>query len=153
MLSAQLDPVLHAAAGGEPPLLVKFPIIGQIRLGNQSQNLSILYNSSAIIQFVVPFIPYGQTQSCHDVQIPGGLQDRLQSLFGALEQGVLQKQIAAGIAGEAQLRQDQDFHPLLVCLPHQGENLLRIIAAVRHPDLGGAGGHGDKTVSHFETPP
>ena len=149
MLSAQLDPMLHAMAGGEPPLLIKLPVIGQISLGDQPQNLSILYNSSAVIQFVIPFIPNRQPQGRHDVQIPGGLQDRLEALLGTPEQGVLQKQVAAGVAGEAQLRQGQDLHALLVRLPHEGKDLLRVIAAVRHPDLRGAGGHGDKTVFHF----
>ena len=153
MLSAQLDPVLHAAAGGKPPLLVKFPVIGQVSLGDQAQDLSFLYNSGAVIQFVVPFVPYGQAQGRHDVQIPGGRQNGLQAFFGALEQRILQKQVAAGVTGEAQLRQGQDLHALLVRLPHQGENLLRVIAAVRHGDLGSAGGNRDKTVFHLETPP
>ena len=35
MMSAKLDPMLHAMAGGEPPLLIKLPVIGQISLGDQ----------------------------------------------------------------------------------------------------------------------
>ena len=153
MLPAQLNPVLHAAAGCEPPLLIKLPVIGQIDLGNQPQNLSFLYNSCTVIQFVVPFVPHGQTKCCHDVQIPGGLQNGLKALLGTPKQRVLQEQISAGVAGEAQFRKSQHLDALLVRLPHQGKNLFRVIAAVRHPDFGCACGHGDKTVSHVEKPP
>ena len=153
MLPAQLNPVLHAAAGCKPPLLIKLPIIGQIDLGNQPQNLSFLYNSRAVIQFVVPFVPHGQAKGRHDLQISCSLQDGLKALLGTPEQRVLQEQISAGVAGKAQFRKSQHLHPLLVRLPHQGKNLFRVIAAVRHPDFGGACGHGDKTVSHVEKPP
>ena len=34
-------------------------------------------------------------------------------------------QVAAGVAGEAKLRQGQDLDPLLLRFPHHGEDLLR----------------------------
>ena len=156
LLAAEGQVVVHAvgpAGGGEPALLVKLPVIGQVRLGYQAQNLSFLYNSSTIIQFVIPFIPYRQAQSRHHVQIFRGFQDGAQALLGAPQQRLLQKQVAAGVAGEAQLRQGQDFDPLLVRLPHEGKDLLGIIAAVRHMDLGGTGGHFHKSVFHGYKPP
>ena len=152
LLAAEGHIVVHtveAAGGRKPPLLVKLPVIGQIGLGHQAQNLSFLYNSGAVIQFVVPFIPDRQAQSGHHVQILGGLQDGPEALLGAPEQGVLQKQVPAGIPGQAQLRQDQHLDTLLVGLPHKGEDLFGVVAAIGHPDLGGAGGHGDKTVFHL----
>ena len=75
---------VKAAGGGKPPLLAKFPIIGKVGLGHQAQNLSFLYHSSAIIQFVIPFIPDRQSQSRHHVQIFGGLQNGLQALFRSI---------------------------------------------------------------------
>ena len=58
---------VKAAGGGQPPLPAKFPLIGKVGLGHQAQNLSFLYHSSAIIQFVIPFIPDRQSQSRHPV--------------------------------------------------------------------------------------
>ena len=151
ILAAQLQHVVHAArspGGREPALLVKFPVIGQVGLGHQAQNLSFLYNSGTIIQFVVPFVPHGQAHGGDHIQILGGVQDGLEPLLGAPEQGILEKEVAAGVAGEAQLRQCQDLHALLVGLPHEGEDLLGIIAAVRHPNLRGTGGDFDKSIFH-----
>ena len=51
----------------------------------------------------------------------GGLQDGGQPLLRATEQGVLEEEVAAGVAGEAQLGQGQHPHPLLIGLPHEGE--------------------------------
>ena len=58
MLPAQLDPMLHAAAGGKPPLLIKLSVIGQIGFRNQPQNLSFIDGKGNIIYGRDPcFIP------------------------------------------------------------------------------------------------
>ena len=132
--------------GREPPLLVKFPVIGQMSLGEKALHLSLVYNGCTVIQFVVKTHRHSQ---CRDhVQIFGGLQNGGQPLLGAAQKGVLQKQVPAGIAGQAQLGQAQHPHPLGGGLPHEGKDLLGVIAAVGHPDLGRAGGDLDESIAH-----
>ena len=98
----------------------------------------------------MPPVPNRQANGGHQVQILGGLQNGLQALLRAIEQGILQEKVPAGIPGEAQLRQRQDLDALLVGLPHHGEDLLSVITAVRHMDLGRAGRDFDESVSHSE---
>ena len=140
----------HGAAvpgrGGELALLVKFAVIGQMGLGHDAQNLSFLYNYRAVIQFV--FLSHRHAQRRDDLQIPGGRQDRVQSLLRAPQQGVLVEQIAAGVARQAQLRQHQHPDAGLVGLAHHGEGLLRVIVAVGQPQLRRTAGNRDETVFH-----
>ena len=86
-----------------------------------------IYNCAVVIQkgeimAVVPktylpnygeFYEHGHPQGGEHLQMPRGLQDGPQALFSSVQQGVLQEQVAAGIAGEAEFRQGQDFHALL----------------------------------------
>ena len=109
-----------------------------------------MYYRGAVIQFVMPLVPHGQADGRHHVQIPGGLQDGLEALLSAPEQRILQEEIAAGVAGEAQLREHDHLHALLVRLAHEGEDLLSVVAAVRHADLGGGCCHSDKSVFHMQ---
>jgi hypothetical protein len=90
----------------------------------------------------------GQPQGGDHIQILGGLQNGLQPFLRALEQGVLQEQVPAGVPGQAQLGQGQHPHALSIRFPHQGKDLLRIVPAVPHADLGGPRRHFDKTVAH-----
>ena len=137
--------------GGEPPSLIELPVVGDVGLGHQTQDLSLVDDGGAVVELVVG--PHRQAHGGHHIQVPSGLQNGLQALLGPPEQGVLEKQVPAGIAGEAQLGQAQHPHPLLVRLPHEGKYLFRVIAAVRHPDLGGAGRYLYKSVPHLEKPP
>ena len=133
--------------GGKLALLVKFAVVGEVHLGDHAQKLSLLYNRSAVIQFVVLF--HGDTHGGDHLQGAGGLQNGGQGFLSAADQGVLVKEVAAGVAGEAQLRQDQDLNAPLFSIPHHSEGLLRVIMAVRKAQLGGAAGNGNKTMFHL----
>ena len=119
-------------------------------LGHQVQNLTLLDQSGTVIQLIVILSPHRQTHCGHQFQIAGGLQDRLESLFRTFQQRVVQKQIAAGISSETQLRQAQHLDPLLIRLPHQSKDLLCVIAAVGHPNFRRTGSYLDKSISHHE---
>ena len=110
-----------------------------------------MYHSGAIIQLV--FKLDRQAHRCEQVQALGGLQDRGQPLLGSAKQSVLQKQVAAGVAGQAQLRQAQHPHALFVRLPHQAKDLLGVVTAVGYPDLGRTGGGFDKSIPHMKNLP
>ena len=132
----------------KPPFLVKFTIIRHIGLGDHCQDITLLDDHGAVVE--LPSGPQGHPQGGEHLQVPGGLQDGAQSLDRAVQEGVLQKQVAAGVAGEAQLRQGQDLDPLLLRFPHHSEDLFCVVPAVRHPDLGRSRRHTDKTVFHIE---
>ena len=102
LLSAQCYRARHLGCRGELALLVKFPVVGDMGLGHHAQNLSLLDNSGAIIQLLVH--AHRQAHRRHHLQIPGGLQHRGQRLLSTPQQGFLIEQVAAGIAGEPQLR-------------------------------------------------
>ena len=153
LLAAQIQEDIQVLAGGEPAPLVELPIVGDIGLGHQAQDLPLVDDRRAVVELAVPRIFHRQAQGGEHIQVLGGLQHGGQALLRPFQQGVLEEQVAAGVPGEAQLGQGQHPHPLLVGLPHEGKNLLRIVTAVGHPDLRGAGGHFDKSISHGKAPP
>lgn len=120
-------------------------------LGHHAQDLSLLDNRGAIIQFVVD--PDRQAHRRHHFQVPGGLQYNGKGLFRAPQKGVLIEQVAAAVSGQSQFRQHQHLHAGLLGLTHDGKGLFRVIIAVRQAQLGRAAGHGDETVSHSAKPP
>ena len=150
-LAAEGHGAVALRRGGELPLLVKLAVIGQVGLGDHAQNLSFLYNNRTVIQFVI--FPHGHPHGCDDFQGPGSSQNSAQSLLGAPQQGLLVEQIAAGIAGQAQLRHHQYLGAGLVRLAHHGKGLLGVIVAVSQPQLGCAAGNGYKTIFHVPKPP
>ena len=132
--------------GGKLALFVKLAVVGKVHLGNYAQNLSFLYYCRAVIQFVV-FL-HRKAHSGEDLQRAGCFQHGSQGFLGAAEKGILVKQVAAGVAGQAQLRQHQHLHAPLFSVPHHGKGLFRVIMAVRKAQLGGAAGNSDESVFH-----
>ena len=153
LLAGQGHQGVHALPGGEPALLIELPVVGDIGLGDQTQDLSSLYDSGAIVQLVVPFVPHRQTDGREDIQVFRGLQDGPQALPGPVQEGVLKKEVGAGVAGQAQLRQYQEFYPLPLGLSHHGENLFRVVPAVGDLDLRRTGSGADESVLHKVLPP
>ncbi len=146
-LLAQQGQALRLRRGrGEPALFVKLAVIGQVGLGNHAQNFSFLYYNSAIIQFVMD--PQGHSHRRHHFQVPRGLQHGFQSLLRLPQEGLLIEKIAAGVARQSQLRQDQNLDPRLLGGAHHLKALFGVVGAVRQAQLGRAAGHGDESVLH-----
>ena len=95
-------------------------------------------HGGAVVQLAV----YQQRQAHqHDgVQRPGAVQHGLQGIQRTGLQRVLQEQIAAGVAGEAEFREHGQLDPARGGCLHVGKDLLGVIGAVRHPQGGGEGG-------------
>ena len=70
------------------------------------------------------------------VQCAGLRKQPLQRIQCALLQGALQKQIAAGVAGKAKLRENRQLYPPLRGSLQLCQHLLCIIGAVCHPQRG-----------------
>ena len=132
--------------GGELPFFVKLAVIGQVRLGDHAQNVSLLDHRGAVIELAAD--PQGHSHRSNHLQIPGGLQHGGKGLLRTPQQRVLIEKIAAGIARQSQFRQNEDLCAGLLRPAHHGERLLRVAGAVRQMDRGTAAGHRDQTVFH-----
>ena len=64
---------------GKLPLFLKLAVIGQCGFRYHTQNFSLLYNHSAIIQLIPD--SHGHSHGSHNLQITGGFQDRGHRLF------------------------------------------------------------------------
>ena len=84
--------------GLKPPLLIKFPVVGQAGFGNQPQQLPPAEHGGAVVKLALR--PHRKPQGHQHIHGTGGLQHLPQRIFGAAEQGVLEKQVATGIAGQ-----------------------------------------------------
>ena len=125
-------------------LLVKFAIVRQVLLRPQAQQLTVAQNGGAIVQLAV--MGNWQAHQRHQVQPAACLQDGSQAVFGTLQQGLLQKQVAAGVAGQAKFRKADQLHALGRVHAHGVNDLLGIIGAVGHMQGGGGGGCADKSI-------
>ena len=129
---------LHlGAAGGELPLFVEFAVVGQVGLGHNAQQLPPAQHGSAVVQLAVH--QQRQAHQHYGVQCAGLRKQPLQCIQCALLQGALQKQVAAGVAGKAKLRENRQLYPPLRGSLQLRQHLLRIIGAVCHPQRGRKG--------------
>ena len=122
------------AAGGELPLFVEFAVVGQVGLGHNAQQLPAAQHGSAVVQLAVH--QQRQANQHYGVQCAGLRKQPLQRIQCALLQGALQKQIAAGVAGKAKLRENRQLYPPLRGSLQLCQHLLCIIGAVCHPQRG-----------------
>jgi hypothetical protein len=106
----------------------------------------------AVIESAGEMVPQGEAHHGEHIQIAGGGEDGGKALLGSLQQGALEKEIAAGGTGETKLGQDKNPNPLLGGLPHEGENSLGIVMAVAHPDFRCASRYLNKTIPHNNPP-
>ncbi len=129
-------------------LLIELRIVRKISFRDDAQDLSACKRGGHIVDFSAHL----QRQSDDDnaVDVGGELRQLLETFPGIFQQGLLEEQVSAGVAGEAELREDQE---LGVCvLGDGGLNARGILPAVGEPNLGRETGRLDKTVFHIETP-
>ena len=117
-----------------------------IPINGSGEQLALAEDSCAVVQFA----PYQQRQAhqSHHVQFFAGVQNALQPGQRSLLEGALQKQVAAGVAREAELREDRQLDAPARSLAQLGDDLLGVIHAVRHPQGGGEGCGFQKTIFH-----
>ena len=141
--------VFHTAeriGGDKMALLVELGIVRNVRLGDEGEHLTGVYDSSHIVQLTA----HAQRQTDYDDsrKLCGLAADSTERLHRALEQRFLQKQVAAGVAGQAQLGERDELRALrrgLLCLP---DDFGGVIFAVRNVQVGCRGGDFDKSISH-----
>ena len=125
------------AAGGELPFFVKLAVVGQVGLGHDAQQLPAAQHGGAVVQFAVH--QKRQAHQRHGIQRAGLRKQPFQRIQCTLLQRALQKQIAAGVAGKAELRKYRQLYPALCGRLQLRQNLLRVIGAVCHPQGGRKG--------------
>ena len=129
---------LHlGAAGGELPFFVELAVVGQVGLGHDAQQLPPAQHGGAVVQLAVH--QQRQAHQRYGIQRAGLRKQPLQRIQCALLQGALQKQIAAGVAGKAKLREYRQLYPPLRGSLQLRQHLLRVIGAVCHSQRGRKG--------------
>ena len=89
-----------------------------------------------------------QANQRHHVQLFAGIENLNQPILGAAAQCFLQKQIAAGIAGQGELRQAEQLGPCGSLRAHGSNDLLRIVGTVSNMQRRADGCCAQKSVFH-----
>ena len=145
-LAAERDG-LHVRRGRcEVALFVKFAVVGNVDLGDQAEDASVLAEGRAVVEAAAH--GHRQTHRRHQVLAPGGLQHGAQGRLGAPQQSRLQKEIAAGVGCQPQLRKHQNLYAPRRRLLDEGSRGLGVVDAVGHRHFRRGHGHGDKSISH-----
>ena len=141
--------VQRAHAGGrgvELPLFVKLTVVRQICFRHQTQQLPMADNGGTVVELAVH--RDGQAHERHEVERCARLQNGGKSFGrGALER-LLEKQIAARVAGQPQLGEHCQLHAVRRCALHGGDGLLRVERTVGHAQRGRDRAGFEKTVDH-----
>ena len=121
-------------------------MVGDVRLGHHAQHMPALQHHGGIVQAAAR--PHRQPGQRDKVQPFAGGQHGAQALLGPAQQRLLQKQIPAGIAGQAQLGQTEQLYAVRGGPAHGGNDLFGVVGAVRHPQSRAGNRTADKTIAH-----
>ena len=142
------DVILHTqvVARGEPSTLAKLTIVGDIALGHNTQDTSLLQHKRTVIQGTAHID--GSTYYVYIVIHPGSLGKASYSLLALPQQRLLREEVATSITRDAQFGEDSHLGTLLMGTMRQGDELLYIIFRVGHADQGYGSTHFDESVLH-----
>jgi len=97
-------------------------------------------------------VAHGESHGHEGVPACGGGDEAAEGLFGLVEQGLLQEEVAAGVAGEAELRGDDDFGSGVSGAPDGLAKGLFVEGNVGDPHLGNHCRYSCKSVSIHNYP-
>ena len=141
--------VQRAHAGGrgvELPLFIKLAVVWQVCFRHQTQQLPMADDGGAVIELAVH--SDRQTHERNEIKLRARLQHGGEPLGrGALER-LLEKQVAARVAGQPQLGEHRQLRAIRRCALHGGDGLLRVERAVSHAQRGRDRAGFEKTVDH-----
>ena len=149
ILPGKADFAHLAGTGNKMAQLIKLAVIRQPGFGDKTQKLPAGHHGSAVVQLAV----HGQRQphQHHQVQLPGGQQNSFQPMLCAAQQFCLQKQIAAGVSGQAEFRQTQQLDTIGGRCLHLQKDLFGIVITVGNAQCRGRCTDRKKTVFHSST--
>ena len=126
-------------AGNKPPGL----LAGKIGFGNEAVDPAAPNDCGAVEKTSV--LPNGKTQNHGKFrESVGTFHDFGKSFLYAVPQGVLQKQIAAGIARQCKLREKDNIGTLGIGLCHVGADVLGVFGHITYPNRGYSGSNSNK---------
>ena len=127
-------------------LLVELRVVRKMGFRHKRQHVTGIDDSSHIIQLTA----HAQRQTDYDDsrKLCGLAADRVQRVQCALEQRFLQEQVAAGVAGQAQLGECDELRAFGSGLLRQLYDLRGIICTVRDVQIRRCRGNFDKSISH-----
>ena len=139
----------RAHAGGcgvELPLFVKLAVVRQVRFRHQTQQLPVADDGGAVIELAVH--RDRQAHECDKVEPRARLQHGGEPFgCGALER-LLEKQVAARVAGQPQFGEHSQLRAVQRRAPHGGDGLLCVERAVGHAQRRRDRAGFEKTVDH-----
>ena len=115
------------------PLLVKFPVVRQHALRHDSADRSVRGDGGGVEKRVA-----AAERQADDGDRPAAGRPRRKingGSFGLRQQPFLEKQIAAGVTGHAELREDNRVGAVFRSLPETAPKLLRIERRIGHLQL------------------
>ena len=139
--------VLHAGGrGAVVPLFIKLAIVRNMGLRHKAKELPAANNRRAVIELAGDV--HGEPYERDQIEPFARLENISQRILRRLLQRLLQKKIAAGVAGEPQLRENGKLTAALRGLSHGLDGHLGVIGTIRHAQRRGDGAGLDKTVVH-----
>ena len=118
---------------GEPALLVVLLVSGQVGLGHHAEDLAVLDDGCRIVE--PSLLLDRQTDHHHRRHALGLAAETPEGPLGPCDEGgEAEEEVGAGVAGEAQLGQDQDLHPVLVGSEHALHGRVGVALGVGHAD-------------------
>ena len=114
--------------GREQAFFIEFAVVGQVRFGHDAQHPAAAQDGGAVVQAVA----HAQRQPHGHEQLPAarGAQHQAERAARRVLQGVLQEQVAAGIARQAQLGQHEQHGAVARGPLDQRGGRLRVVPAV-----------------------
>ena len=133
-----LHPCTQFPAGGELTFFIEFPVVGEHGFGHQSQNAAGLHYRRRIIQSV--FMKEGQAHHGNRAGAFRGFRKAEQAVQGCFPQVRLEEKVSAGIARNAQFRENDGCRLLFCGFPEFLRKLVDIVVHFSHAKLGDGGG-------------
>ena len=103
----EADVCLPPESAGKVPFLVKFIVVGKIRLGNDALHFPVCNTRGAVVQ--LPLAHDGQPHKDEHLLAGGRLCDLQQRFQAAVRERFLQKEIAAGVPAQGKFGKDQEL--------------------------------------------
>ena len=128
-------------------LLVELRVVRNVRFRDERQYIACVHDSCDVVQLALD--AQRQTDDDDGGNLFAFAADGFERLQRALEQRFLQKQVAAGVAGQAQLGEGDELRALCGGLLRLLHDLRSVIFAVRNVKIGRRGGDFDKSISHI----
>ena len=130
----------------EMACLVKFAVVGQILLGYHAQQLSLTADGGAVVQCAVGCV--GKSHDDQYGQVSRFVQNANQFFLCAPEQGLLEKQVAAGVPGQTKFRESGKLCAGLCRLFGFCDDLVGVVCAVCHTQRRCDAGNFQKSIFH-----